>query len=119
MMAVVAVLAIAGCGGTQSNGGGGGGGGGGEGEATFASRVTVTSADERVPYGLQEGRYRLNWEAECRPTITLTPAEGGEPVYSTTPSINFVLVNSLEAGLYFVDLEGEDCGEWEISLAAL
>lgn len=115
-LAAVALLAIAGCGGTQSNGGGDGGG---EGGATFASRVTVTSADERVPHGLQEGRYRLNWEADCRPTISLTPAEGGEPVYSTSPSINFVLVNSLEAGLYFVDLEGDDCGEWEIKLAAL
>ncbi len=118
-LAAVALLTMAGCGGTSTNGGGGGGGGGGEGEATFADRLTVTSADERVPHGLQEGRYRLNWDADCRPTISLTPAEGGEPAYTARPSIKFVLVNALAAGLYFVDLEGEDCGEWEVTLAAL
>jgi hypothetical protein len=81
--------------------------------------VTVTSADERVAHGLQAGRYRLTWDADCRPTISLTPADGGEAAYSATPSLKFVVVNGLAAGLYFVDLEGDDCGDWEISLAAL
>lgn len=117
IIVAAAVLAIAGCGGSSDDGGGGNDVG--PDGATFADRLTVTSADERVAHGLQAGRYRLNWDAECRPTISLTPAEGGEPAYSATPSLRFVVVNGLEAGLYFVDLEGDDCGEWEISLTSM
>lgn len=119
-IAVAAVLAVAACGSGGNGGGGGGGGGGGvDPEASLVDRLTVTSADERTAHGLAQGRYRLNWDAECRPTISITPADGGEPVYSTSPSLRFVLVNSLDAGVYFVDLEGDDCGDWEITLAAL
>lgn len=118
-IAAAVVLAIAGCGGGGDGGNGGGGGGGGEGGATFADRLTVTSADERVPHGLQQGRYRLTWEADCRPTISITPSDGGEPVYSASPSLKFVVLNNLDAGVYFVDLEGDDCGDWEISMTSM
>ncbi len=118
-IAAAVVLAIAGCGGGGDGGNGGEGGNGGDGGATFADRLTVTSADERVAHGLQAGRYRLNWDADCRPTISLTPADGGEAAYSATPSLKFVVVNDLAAGLYFVDLEGDDCGDWEISMTSM
>lgn len=118
VIALAAALTIAGCGGSSDDGGGGNDVGADG--ATFADRLTVTSADERVAHGLQAGRYRLNWDAECqKPTITLTPAEGGDPAYSSNPNLKFVVVNSLAAGLYFVDLEGDDCGDWEITMTSM
>ncbi len=117
ILATAGLLAIAGCGGSSDDGGGGNDVG--PDGATFADRLTVTSADERVAHGLQAGRYRLTWDADCRPTISLTPADGGEAAYSATPSLKFVVVNGLAAGLYFVDLEGDDCGDWEISLTSI
>lgn len=118
ILGATALLTLAACGG-DSGGGGGGGGEGGGGGATFGDKVTVTAADERVAHGLQAGRYRLNWRApECESKqLLITPAAGGEPFYDNPrPTIPILFVNSLPAGEFFIELIGEGCDDWEISM---
>lgn len=119
VLAASALLSVAACGGDGGDGGGGGGDGG---AATFADEVTVTAADERVAHGLQEGRYRLNWRAPDCDTkqLLITPAAGGEPAYDNPrPVISILFVNGLPAGEYFIELIGEGCDDWEISMVKL
>jgi len=116
VVALVAALTVAGCGGSESGEGGGGGGGGG---ATFGDEVTVTASDERVAHGLQAGRYRLNWRApDCDSRqLLITPAAGGEPFYDNPrPTLPILFVNGLPAGEFFIEVIGEGCDEWEISM---
>jgi len=115
VLAASALLSLAACGGD----GGGGDGGGGGGAASFGDEVTVTASDERVAHGLQAGRYRLNWRApDCDSRqLLITPAAGGEPFYDNPrPTLPILFVNGLPAGEFFIEVIGEGCDEWEISM---
>jgi hypothetical protein len=112
-------LLVVGCGGAGGPGGAAPAGGG---DASLATAVTVSSSDERVPHGLAQGRYRIEYSApDCDAVhLRVTPAAGGEPVYDDpNPRIAVKFVNNVEAGAYFIEQADPACTEWEIRMVRI
>lgn len=115
-VAMTVALLVVGCGGAAGPGGAGPAGGG---DASLATALTVSSSDERVPYGLAKGRYRISYSApDCDGVhLLITPAAGGKPIYDNpNPTIPINFVNDVEAGEYFIEQTDTSCTDWQISL---
>ncbi|HET8776923.1 MAG TPA: hypothetical protein VFN76_04600 [Candidatus Limnocylindria bacterium] len=109
---LIVVLLLAACG-----GGGGGGGGAGGGGSDLPDAAKATSEDpEGTTYDLQEGRYRLSYQAPgCESVVIAITGADGTPIYDQKPRGFTSFVNDVPAGTYSIAVTS-DCDEWTINL---
>ena len=109
---LIVMLLLAACGG----GGGGGGGAGGEG-SDLPDAAEASSADaEGTTYDLQEGRYRLSYQAPgCADVVIAITGADGSAIYDQKPRGFTSFVNDVPAGTYTIAVTS-DCDEWTINL---
>lgn len=112
---LVAMLALAAV--LSACGGGGGGGGGGDGADEFPDAAEASSEDaEGTTFALQEGRYRLSYEAPgCTGLVINITDTGGNEVYNQTPRGFSTFISNLPAGEYTITVTS-DCDEWTVDL---
>ena len=108
---LIVVLLLAACG-----GGGGGGGAGGEGSDLPDAAKASSEDPEGTTYDLQEGRYRLSYQAPgCEGVVITITGADGTAVYDQTPRGFSSFVNDVPAGTYTIAVTC-DCDEWTIDL---
>ena len=108
---LIVMLLLAAC------GGGGGGAGAGDGGSDLPDAAEASSADaEGTTYDLQEGRYRLSYQApDCTDVVITITGSDGSAIYDQKPRGYSSFVNDVPAGTYTIAVTS-DCDEWTINL---
>jgi hypothetical protein len=108
---LIVMLLLAACGG----GGGGGAGAGAESDLPDAAKATSEDA-EGTTYDLQEGRYRLSYQAPgCTDVVVAITGADGTAIYDQTPRGYTSFVNDVPSGTCTIAVTS-DCDEWTINL---
>jgi len=89
----------------------------GDGRHDFPTSAEASSEDaEGTVFPLQEGRYRLSYDAPECPGLVINIADtAGNEVYNQTPRGFSTFISNLPAGEYTITVTS-DCDTWSVDL---